>query len=189
MTIAGVDEAGRGALAGPVVVAAVILAPDLNIEGLTDSKKLSPAKRQQIVDELRVSDSFISVAIGSRYLVDRVNVLNATLAMMSRAVRRLAVLPDEAYIDGNRAPHIPQCVVRTFVGGDALYPCISAASVVAKVCRDRLMHKYDRLYPDYGFSRHKGYGTNDHYECLFRHGPSVIHRRSFNLSRQETLLF
>lgn len=175
---AGVDEAGRGPLAGPVVVAAVILDPDRAIEGLNDSKKLSEAQREllfPLILETAVTSSVIEVNVTE---IDHLNILQATLIGMKRAVEALDPEPSMALIDGNRAPPL-RCNARTIVQGDSLEPSISAASILAKVSRDRLMQKLHREYPCYGFDRHKGYPTSEHLRKLEEHGPCPAHRRSF----------
>ncbi len=176
--IAGVDEAGRGPLAGPVVVAAVILNPDFPIMGLDDSKKLSEKRRQELYPLIiQRCMSWAVVEVGPEE-IDRVNILQATMLGMKRAVEKLQPAPILALIDGNRAPEL-NCAVRTIVHGDALEPAISAASIVAKVTRDNLMRELHLSYPDYGFARHKGYPTAEHLRRLARHGPCAAHRRSF----------
>jgi len=176
--VAGVDEAGRGPLAGPVVVAAVILDPDRPLTGLDDSKKLSAARRETLaplIQERSLAWSVVEIAPAD---IDRLNILRATLLGMRWAVERLATPPALALIDGNRLPDLP-CEGRTLVGGDGLEPAISAASILAKVTRDRIMDALHAKYPSYGFDRHKGYPTPEHLEMLARHGPCPEHRRSF----------
>jgi ribonuclease HII len=181
--IAGVDEAGRGPLAGPVVVAAVILDPDLPIEGLRDSKKLDAARRDALfalIEEKALACSVVAIAAAD---IDRLNILQATLLGMQRAVAGLSPAPRLALVDGNRAPRL-QCAVRTIVGGDGLEPAISAASIAAKVTRDRIMQQLHCRYPGYGFDRHKGYPTPDHLQRLAALGPCDEHRRSFGPVRE-----
>jgi ribonuclease HII len=178
MLAAGVDEAGRGPLAGPVVVAAVILDPRHPIDGLDDSKKLSAARREALFERIRQQALAWSVVQISPAQIDDLNILQATLFGMRQAVERLSPAPELALIDGNRAPRMP-CPVRTLVGGDGLEPAISAASILAKVTRDRIMVNLHRLYPCYGFDRHKGYPTRDHLQRLAQFGPCEVHRRSF----------
>jgi ribonuclease HII len=176
--VAGVDEAGRGPLAGPVVIAAVVLDPDKPLDGLDDSKKLSEKRREALfplIVERSLAWTVVAIEVDE---IDRINILQATLLGMRRAVEQLVPSPSLALIDGNRAPALT-CAVRTIVGGDSLEPAISAASVLAKVTRDRLMKKLHIDYPDYGFDRHKGYPTADHLARLIRYGPCPIHRRSF----------
>jgi ribonuclease HII len=175
---AGVDEAGRGPLAGPVVAAAVILHPGRPIEGLDDSKKLNEQKREALfplIQERALAWSVIEISPAE---IDRVNILQATLLGMKRAVESLDPRPSLALVDGNRPPDLP-CAVRTIVGGDALEPAISAASILAKVSRDRLMLDMHQRFPEYGFDRHKGYPTAAHMRVLAELGPCEIHRRSF----------
>lgn len=176
--IAGVDEAGRGPLAGPVVVAAVILDPSRSIAGLDDSKRLTERRREALFPLIRQCALAWAVVEVQADEIDRVNILQATLLGMSRAVARLSVCPGLALVDGNRLPELP-CPARAIVGGDGLEAAISAASILAKVTRDRLMLEWHRRYPQYGFDRHKGYPTPEHLESLARHGPCEIHRRSF----------
>ncbi|UCD38931.1 MAG: ribonuclease HII [Fidelibacterota bacterium] len=181
--IAGVDEAGRGPLAGPVVAAAVILDPQRHIEGLADSKRLT-AKRRRILYEA-IFDSGLAVGIGAsqREEIDRLNIFQATIAAMQRAVDALKPKPDHLLIDGRniRLVHPSQ---ETIVDGDDTVPAISAASIVAKVYRDRLMAEYHKVYPEYGFDRHKGYGTKAHLETLASYGACPIHRQSFRPVRK-----
>jgi ribonuclease HII len=175
---AGVDEAGRGPLAGPVVVAAVILPANYDLEMLDDSKRLTALKREQLVPQIERQAIAFAVEFVEIEEIDRVNILQATMNGMQRAVENLKPAPHRALIDGNRAPPL-SCEVRTVVGGDALIASISAASVLAKVYRDRLMLSMHSLYPDYGFDRHKGYPTAHHLERLKALGPCSIHRKSF----------
>ncbi len=176
--LAGVDEVGRGPLAGPVVAAAVILDPDRPIEGLADSKKISE-KRRELLDRV-IRESALAWALGRAEVeeIDRLNILNASLLAMRRAVQGLSLLPDHALVDGNRCPEVP-CSVEAVVGGDSTVPAISAASIIAKVARDREMVELDRRYPGYGLAKHKGYPTKAHIEALQKLGVSDIHRRSF----------
>jgi ribonuclease HII len=176
--IAGVDEAGRGPLAGPVVVAAVILDPDRPIDGLADSKKLSAARREALYAPIVERTLAWSVIEVSPAEIDRLNILQATLLGMRRAVESLSPAAHMALIDGNRAPQLA-CPLRTVIGGDALEPAISAASIIAKVTRDRHMYALHERFPQYGFDRHKGYPTAEHLEALARLGPCTDHRRSF----------
>ncbi len=178
MIVAGVDEAGRGPLAGPVVVAAVVLNPDRPIDGLDDSKKLNEKRREELFPLITERSLAWSVVAIEPAVIDRINILQATLLGMKQAVEQLLPLPSLALIDGNQAPQL-DCAVRTIVQGDSLEPAISAASILAKVTRDRLMKKLHIDYPDYGFDRHKGYPTADHLARLARYGPCPIHRRSF----------
>jgi ribonuclease HII len=181
--IAGVDEAGRGPLAGPVVVAAVILDPDRPITGLDDSKRLDEARREALAPQIRERALAWSVVVVAATEIDRLNVLQATLQGMQRAVGALDPAPGLALVDGNRLPDLP-CAARAVVGGDALEPAISAASILAKVARDGIMRELHQRFPLYGFDRHKGYPTPDHLERLGLHGPCPEHRRSFAPVRQ-----
>lgn len=177
--IAGVDEAGRGPLAGPVVVAAVILDPARPITGLADSKQLSPARRERLhatIMERALTCAIVRVEAGE---IDRINILQATLLGMRRALDALAVAPALALIDGNRLPGALRCPARAIVHGDASEPAISAASILAKVTRDRILLDYESRWPGYGFAQHKGYPTPAHHEALRRLGPCPEHRRSF----------
>ena len=176
--VAGVDEAGRGPLAGPVCAAAVILPRELLIEGLNDSKKLTEKKREALFDIIRQKAVAYSVAFASREEIDQLNILNATYLAMNRAIAGLSARPDMTIIDGNRAGGIEYPNV-TLVGGDGKSANVAAASILAKVTRDRLMCEMAEKYPGYGFEKHKGYGTREHYEALRRLGPSEIHRVTF----------
>ena len=176
--VAGVDEAGRGPLAGPVVVAAVILPPRYQLELLDDSKRLTTARRETLAPQIEAQAISYCVEMVDVEEIDRVNILQATLNGMRRAVEKLDPSPDRAIIDGNRSPELA-CPAETLVGGDHLEPAISAASVLAKVYRDRLMMAMHEIYPGYGFDRHKGYPTAMHMERLMQNGPCPIHRRSF----------
>ncbi|HEX8962083.1 MAG TPA: ribonuclease HII [Rhodocyclaceae bacterium] len=178
MRICGVDEAGRGPLAGPVCAAAVILDPLRPIAGLDDSKKLSEKKRERLAAEISEKALAWAVAWASVEEIDRLNILQATLLAMQRAVAGLAMAPTEVLVDGNRAPDfgVP---ARAIVGGDASVAQISAASILAKTARDAEMMKLHLLAPHYGLDRHKGYGTAEHLEALRRHGAAEFHRRSF----------
>lgn len=176
--LAGVDEVGRGCLAGDVVAAAVILDPARPIVGLADSKTLSPARREALYDEIVSRANAWAIGRASVAEIDTLNILRATLLAMRRAVAALALVPDFVMVDGDRLPDW-DLAAQALVRGDALVPCISAAAIVAKVTRDREMAALDREYPGYGFARHKGYGTREHGAALARQGPSPWHRRSF----------
>ncbi|WP_250627177.1 ribonuclease HII [Pinirhizobacter soli] len=176
---AGVDEAGRGPLAGPVVVAAVILDATHAIRGLDDSKQLTEERREVLYARIIERAVAWSVVFVEREEIDRVNIFQATMLGMTRALMQLAVPPQFALVDGNRLPRTLPCPARAVVGGDALEPAISAASILAKVSRDRHMHALELVYPGYGFARHKGYAVPEHVEALGRLGPCHEHRRSF----------
>lgn len=176
--ICGVDEAGRGPLAGPVCAAAVILPPELQIPGLNDSKKLTDKKRRELFDIITTEAVAYGIALIDEKAIDEINILQATFRAMEQAVARLEVRPDLALVDGNREPKLGM-PVKTVVKGDSLSASIAAASILAKVTRDRLMEQLDETYPQYGFAVHKGYGTKRHYEALREYGPSPIHRMTF----------
>lgn len=177
-TVCGCDEAGRGPLAGPVVAAAVVLAPGTEISGLDDSKKLSARRREELFCEITEKAVAYSVALASVYEIEKYNILNSALLAMDRAAQTLRVSPSLALVDGNtvRGLSIP---ARAVVGGDGICPSVAAASVLAKVTRDRIMEHFDKLYPGYGFSAHKGYGTKAHYAAITQLGPTPLHRMSF----------
>lgn len=177
--ICGVDEAGRGPLAGPVCAAAVILPEGIVIEGLNDSKKLSESKREKLFDVITEKAVSYSVAFGTLEEIEELNILEATFLAMNRAINGLSVKSDYALIDGNRTPKGIEIPCETIVKGDSLSASIAAASVLAKVTRDRLLAEYDKKYPEYNFKKHKGYGTREHTELILKHGPCEIHRRSF----------
>jgi len=181
--IAGVDEAGRGPLAGPVMAAAVILDPHRPITGLADSKTLPESRREELAREIRACAIAWAVASASVEEIDRLNILQASLLAMKRAVAALDPAPTEALIDGNRTPQLA-CAARAIVRGDATEPAISAASILAKVARDAEMCVLDRRFPGYDFSRHKGYPTSKHLVALERLGVSPVHRRSFGPVRR-----
>ncbi len=176
--ICGVDEAGRGPLAGPVFAAAVILGPGHGIAGLNDSKKLSARRRGALTLQIRQCAAAWAVASASVEEIDALNILQATLLAMRRAVHALAVRPDEVWVDGNRCP-VLDVKARAVIGGDGTVPAIMAASILAKTARDAVMLELHALYPDYGFDRHKGYPTAAHLAALRAYGVSAVHRRSF----------
>lgn len=186
--VAGVDEAGRGPLAGPVVAAAVIIAPDRRLRGLTDSKLLAPERREELF--ALISDRALTVGVGivDPATIDRVNILQATIQAMAAALAGLAVAPGLVLTDFVRLPGLA-CPQRNLVDGDRRSASVAAASIVAKVTRDRLMIELDRQYPAYGFARHKGYATPEHLAALDRHGPCPIHRRSFSAVWRQGELF
>ena len=177
--ICGVDEAGRGPLAGPVCAAAVILPENCNIDGLDDSKKLSEKKREQLYDIIISTAVSYCISYASVEEIEQYNILGATFLAMNRAIDGLSVKPDFALIDGNRVPKDIKIDCETVVKGDSKSYSIAAASILAKVSRDRLMLKYDEMYPEYGFRKHKGYGTKDHYTAIKQNGICEIHRVSF----------
>ncbi|SRR5690606_30193648 len=183
-TVAGVDEAGRGPLAGPVVAAAVVLDPARPIDGLADSKVLPPEERRRLAREIRLRARAFAIAAADPAEIDGINILQATLLAMERAVRRLKLVPDLVRVDGNQIPRLPDLLAEPVIDGDALVPAISAASILAKVCRDRLMCRWHRRFPLYGFDRNKGYATEEHLRALELHGPCAIHRASFEPVRR-----
>ena len=176
--VCGIDEVGRGPLAGPVFAAAVILPVDCVIEGLNDSKKLTEKKRDLLFDEIREKAVAYCVASVDEKTIDEINILQADFVAMRKAVAGLSVKADFALVDGNQYPHTgvdELCIVK----GDSKSPSIAAASILAKVSRDRYMLELDKKYPEYQFARHKGYGTKLHYECIEKYGVSPVHRKSF----------
>ena len=181
--VAGVDEAGRGPLAGPVVAAAVILRPGDTIEGLADSKKLTATRREELANEIRARSLSWSVGWANPSEIDELNILAATMLAMRRAIANLTVTPTGVQVDGNRLPDLEWGDVRlegeAIIGGDAKVGAISAASIIAKTTRDGIMAFLDRVHPEYEFARHKGYGTEVHLRRLREHGPCVYHRASF----------
>ena len=176
--ICGVDEAGRGPLAGDVYAAAVVLDNGVTIDYLNDSKKLSEKRREELFDVIKEKARAYCIATASVEEIDRLNILNAAMLAMKRAVEGLGIAPDLALIDGNRLPDI-SCKAQYVIKGDAVSASIAAASVLAKVARDRYMKELAEKYPQYVFEKHKGYGTKLHYECLEKYGISEVHRRSF----------
>ena len=179
MLIAGVDEVGRGSLAGSVVAAAVILDPNKPIAGLADSKKLTERKREQLSEIIQQQALSWSIAEASVAEIDELNILQATLLAMQRAVAGLHIQPDEVLVDGNRLPYLPMPAL-AIVKGDSKIPAISAASIIAKVYRDNLMVEYHRLYPDFSFHLHKSYGTSQHLSEIQQFGFLEVHRKTFN---------
>jgi ribonuclease HII len=176
--VAGVDEVGRGPLAGPVHAAAVILDPARLPPGLDDSKKMSETRREKAFDAIMASAIAVGIGVASVEEIDRINILAATMLAMRRAVERLTIRPVHALVDGNKVPALP-CPAEAIVKGDSKVLSIAAASIIAKVTRDRFMSDLDAACPGYGWARNKGYGTADHMEALARLGPSVHHRQSF----------
>ena len=184
MKIAGADEAGRGPLVGSVVAAAVILDPENPIEGLNDSKKLSEKKREKLFVEIKEKALAWAIAECSAQEIDEINILQASLLAMRRAVEKLEIQPDHVLVDGNKVPQGLSMSCDAVVGGDAIHPEISAASILAKVTRDHEMVELDKKYPQYGFAKHKGYPTKAHFEAIAEHGVSAEHRRSFGPVRK-----
>ena len=178
-TVCGVDEAGRGPLAGPVCAAAVILPVGAQIEGLDDSKKISEKKREKLFGLITETAVAYSVAFASVEEIEEYNILNATFIAMNRAIDGLNVKPDFAIIDGNKIPTGIKISAEAVVKGDGKSMSVAAASILAKVSRDRLMYDYDEKYPEYGFAKHKGYGTKLHTEMILKYGPTEFHRMSF----------
>lgn len=176
--VCGVDEAGRGPLAGPVYAAAVVLKKGQTIEGVNDSKKLSEKKREELFDKIVSECSAFSVGTASEREIDEINILQATFLAMKRAVNSLSIKPDIALVDGNQTPPL-DCAVKTVIKGDAKSESIAAASIIAKVSRDRYMKEMAAKYPEYQFEKHKGYGTKLHYEMIEKYGTCEIHRKSF----------
>jgi ribonuclease HII len=179
--VAGIDEAGRGPLAGPVVAAAVIFPPDVHIDGVDDSKKLSQTERERLFGLIQEKALSVGTGIVSHQVIDEINILEATMRAMGEAVAALSLPPHHLLIDGNRYrdTRIP---FTTIIGGDAKCFSIASASIIAKVTRDRLMMEYHDRYPQYGFAKHKGYGTRDHIEAIRKFGPCDIHRKSFRVA-------
>lgn len=178
LLVCGVDEAGRGPLAGPVYAAAVILNPKKPIRGLDDSKKLSAKERERLAIRIQTEALAFGIAVASVEEIDRINILNATLLAMQRAVDKLLIVPDEVWIDGTHLPRI-EYTARAIIKGDALVDAISAASILAKSARDRELVALARQYPEYGFEKHKGYATQLHLARIREHGACPAHRRSF----------
>lgn len=176
-SLAGVDEAGRGPLAGPVVASAVIVRDFSFWSQIDDSKKMTPRRRAEAFDEI-LEKCVVGIGVVDHEVIDTINIFQATLKAMEAAVMKLGVEPDCVLVDGPKTPHLPFHQV-PIVDGDALSFSIACASVAAKVTRDRMMEYYDAQYPEYGFKRHKGYGTQEHVDALKKHGPCAIHRRSF----------
>lgn len=177
--VCGVDEAGRGPLAGPVCAAAVILDPNTELEGVNDSKKLSEKKREALFDVICQKAVAYSIAFATVEEIEEVNILNATYLAMNRAIEGLEIKADFALIDGNRVPKDIKIDCETVIKGDAKSLSVAAASILAKVTRDRLLLEYDKKYPQYNFAKHKGYGTAEHMEAIRKYGVSEVHRPSF----------
>lgn len=185
--IAGVDEVGRGPLVGPVVVSAVILDPQRRIDGLADSKTLSPARRESLAEQIRAQAKAFTVISLSAAEVDRLNILQATFEGMRRAIAELSISPSHVFIDGNKVPSGLSVSAEAVIKGDRLKASISAASILAKVSRDEWCMRYHSLYPDYGFDQHKGYPTAVHLQRLRELGPTPEHRHSFKPVAQHSL--
>jgi len=181
--VAGVDEVGRGCLAGPVVAAAVILPPHTQLDGVRDSKQLRPEVREKLAEQIRAQALAIGIGMCTPEEIDRLNILNAALEAMRRAVANLELTPDYLLVDGNRCFSDPPCPAEPIVKGDQQSLLIAAASIIAKTTRDALMQRLHEEFPVYGWDRNVGYPTRAHYEALARYGPSPYHRRSFRLSR------
>lgn len=183
--IVGIDEAGRGPLAGPVVAAAVVFPQNIMIAGVNDSKKLSPSKREMLYDVIYKKALAIGVGIGDEKLIDKINILQATFRAMKEAIASLPIQPEHVLVDGTIIPdfNIPQTAIP---GGDGKCFSIAAASIIAKVTRDRMMVAYDCLYPQYGFAQHKGYPTKNHIQAITKHGYCPIHRTSFKIKNIES---
>lgn len=177
--VCGVDEAGRGPLAGPVCAAAVILPPNAEIDGLNDSKKLTAKRREALYDVILSQAVAYGIAMVDEKTIDEINILQATFLAMRQAVEQLSMTPELALVDGNREPDFGSIPVKTIIKGDSLSANIAAASILAKVTRDRFMMEQDQIYPQYGFAVHKGYGTQAHYAALRTYGACPIHRKSF----------
>ena len=188
MLIAGIDEAGRGPLAGPVVAAAVILDPARRVRGLRDSKVMTPEQREEVAVDIRAKAIAWAVAASDVGEIDALNILRATLLAMRRAVQALAIQPVEALVDGDHCP-VLDCRAYAIIKGDRDVPAISAASIIAKTARDAMLVTLDREYPMYGFARHKGYGTPEHLAALDLHGPCPHHRKSFAPVLQASFAF
>lgn len=176
--VCGVDEAGRGPLCGPVVAAAVILSKDAHLEGVNDSKKLSEKKRENLYDEIMTNAVAVGIGMSDVDVIEKINILGATKEAMKEAINNLSIRPDYVLIDGNQDINI-DIDRQTVISGDALSESIAAASIIAKVTRDRMLREYDKAYPEYGFAKHKGYGTKAHIEAIKEHGLTPIHRPSF----------
>ncbi len=176
--LCGVDEAGRGPLAGPVCAAAVIFSPEVRIDEVNDSKKLSEKKREALFEVITSNALSYAIAFSDEKEIDGINILNATMLAMKRAVEGLSEKPELVLCDGNKAPEL-DVPTQFVIKGDATSASIAAASILAKVSRDRLLWEYDKKYPEYGFGKHKGYGTKQHYEAIDRYGVLDIHRKTF----------
>lgn len=187
MVIAGVDEAGRGALAGPVVVAAAVLPVGFPEDRLCDSKQIPEHIREEVYELLLYKGAVYALGVISHRYIDRINIFQATMRGMAQSIQRLSVSVNKVMVDGNKAPVVPGYDIETIVKGDALIPAISAASIIAKVTRDRIMRAIDRKFPEYGFAQHKGYGTQRHVDAIFRFGRCDVHRQTFSVTKQNSL--
>ena len=183
--IAGVDEAGRGPLAGPVVAAAVVFSSDVSITGIDDSKRLTPTRREELFEKIKNEALAVAAGIVTEKEIDRMNILRATFKAMRMAIGSLSIRPEHILVDGRPLPEkfYPQTAI---IGGDRQSYSVAAASIIAKVTRDRMMVTYDKDYPQYGFARHKGYGTKKHVEAIRIHGPCEIHRKTFQIKGWES---
>jgi len=183
--IAGVDEAGRGPLAGPVVAAAVVFPSDVSITGIDDSKRLTPTRREELFEKIKNEALAVATGIVTEKEIDRMNILRATFKAMRMAIGSLSIRPEHILVDGRPLPEkfYPQTAI---IGGDRQSYSVAAASIIAKVTRDRMMVAYDKVYPEYGFVRHKGYGTKKHVEAIRIHGPCEIHRKTFQIKGWES---
>ena len=183
--IAGVDEAGRGPLAGPVVAAAVVFSSDVSITGIDDSKRLTPTRREELFEKIKNEALAVATGIVTEKEIDRINILQATFKAMRMAIGSLSIRPGHILVDGRPLPEkfYPQTAL---IGGDRQSYSVAAASIIAKVTRDRMMVAYDKDYPQYGFARHKGYGTKKHVEAIRTHGPCEIHRKTFQIKGWES---
>ena len=183
-TVAGVDEAGRGPLAGPVVVAAVILNPDIEIEGLNDSKKISEKKREELFEIIKETAIDWNVQIITAKKIDKINILQATFLGMEKAVKNLKVKPEVCLIDGNKIPDKLRCFAQAIIKGDSQFASIAAASILAKVYRDRIMMQLHKKFPMYNFKKNKGYPTREHLEAISKYGIISAHRKSYRPVRE-----
>lgn len=183
--IVGVDEAGRGPLAGPVVAAAVVFPSDVSITGIDDSKRLTPTRREELFEKIKNEALAVATGIVTEKEIDRMNILRATFKAMRMAIGSLSIRPEHILVDGRPLPEkfYPQTAI---IGGDRQSYSVAAASIIAKVTRDRMMVAYDKVYPEYGFARHKGYGTKKHVEAVRIHGPCEIHRKTFQIKGWES---
>jgi ribonuclease HII len=185
--VVGVDEAGRGALVGPVVAGAVVFDRTASLSFYKDSKKLTEKKREELFDKIYSEALHVGIGIVEVEEIDRINILEAAMLAMKQAIEAIPIKPDEVLIDGNRSPELNNYKVRTIIKGDQIEPVISAASIIAKVTRDRIICDLSKQYPQYNLAKNKGYGTKEHYDVIMKFGSKEIHRKSFNLTRQQPL--